>query len=113
MGSLVYLSFAAARRSSQPEPEHFWGPLLVLWVGSAARVALAIAHREVFETEATLALLCVTLIPLGVMRSWQQGRSLQHASQVEGPDVVQVNFAAAQARQRKRTRRDFTTPGAM
>jgi len=35
-----------------------------LWVGSVVRVALALAHRETFDIEATLALFCVIGLPL-------------------------------------------------
>jgi hypothetical protein len=113
MGSLVQLSFDPSPRASQTEPEHFWGPLLVLWVGSAARVTLALAHREVFETEATLALLCVVSIPLGALRSWRESRGVRRQSPAEPPPAVHINFADAKLRRAKRTRRDFNTRGAM
>jgi hypothetical protein len=51
------------------EREYFWVPLLVLWLGSVARVALAFAHHEVFETEASLALLCTILLPLAAVHA--------------------------------------------
>jgi len=35
----------------------------LLWVASVARVALELAHQRVFGVEATLALICVVLIP--------------------------------------------------
>jgi len=113
MGSLVHLSFDTARRSSRLEAEHFWGPLFVLWVGSVARVALAIAHREVFQTEATLAVLCVMLIPLSAVHSRKHGRALERALEVEKPGATCVNLAAAKARRSKRVRGDFTTRDAM
>lgn len=36
---------------------------MLLWVGSAARVALGLSSGEVFGVEATLALACVFLVP--------------------------------------------------
>lgn len=113
MGSLVQLSFDPARQAARAEPEHFWGPLLVLWVGSAARVALALAHREVFQTEATLAFLCVMLIPLGALRWWWESRTLRQEAPTEPHATVYVDFAAAKVRQAKRASRDFTTRGTM
>ncbi len=35
----------------------------VLWIGSAVRVVFALAHHEVFDNRATLALACVVLVP--------------------------------------------------
>jgi hypothetical protein len=35
-----------------------------LWIGSVARVALALWHHETFDIEATLALFCVLGLPL-------------------------------------------------
>ncbi len=40
-----------------------------LWICSAARVALAFAHRQTFDVEATLALLCALALPLFVLRA--------------------------------------------
>ena len=40
-----------------------------LWVCSAVRVALTFVHRETFDVEATLALLCVLALPLYILRT--------------------------------------------
>jgi Flp pilus assembly protein TadB len=42
---------------------------LFLWICSAARVALTLVHRQTFDVEATLALLCVLGFPLYVLRA--------------------------------------------
>jgi hypothetical protein len=42
---------------------------VVLWVGSVIRVALAVFHNEAFGAESTLALGCLLLLPLLVLRS--------------------------------------------
>jgi hypothetical protein len=42
---------------------------VVLWVGSVIRVALAVFHNEAFGAESTLALLCMLVLPLLVLRS--------------------------------------------
>jgi hypothetical protein len=41
----------------------------LLWVASVARVVLELVHRRAFGVEATLALVCVVLIPWLVWRS--------------------------------------------
>ncbi|HVY29280.1 MAG TPA: hypothetical protein VHB79_22125 [Polyangiaceae bacterium] len=81
MGSLVYLRPRSTRGVVQVAPlsaderEYFWAPLLVLWLGSLARVALAVAHHAAFEVEETLALACVILLPLAAIRAWLDARS--------------------------------------
>ncbi|MEI9938311.1 MAG: hypothetical protein WDO69_13910 [Pseudomonadota bacterium] len=40
-----------------------------LWLCSAVRVALTLAHRQTFDVEATLALLCVLALPLYMLRA--------------------------------------------
>lgn len=40
-----------------------------LWLCSAVRVGLTLAHRQVFDVEATLALLCVLAVPLYILRA--------------------------------------------
>lgn len=42
---------------------------LFLWLCSAARVALTLVHRQTFDVEATLALLCVLSLPLYILRT--------------------------------------------
>jgi hypothetical protein len=42
---------------------------LFLWLCSVLRVALAFAHRQTFDVEATLALLCVLALPLYILRA--------------------------------------------
>jgi len=42
---------------------------LFLWLCSAVRVGLALVHRQSFDVEATLALLCVLGLPLYVLRT--------------------------------------------
>jgi len=42
---------------------------VLLWIGSVARVALTLIHRQEFGVEATLALLCVMLLPGVILRS--------------------------------------------
>ena len=48
----------------------------LLWVGSVIRVALTLAHHEAFGVEASLALLCVVLLPVAIARS----RHAQHTA---------------------------------
>jgi Flp pilus assembly protein TadB len=40
-----------------------------LWLCSAVRVALTLVHRQTFDVEATLALLCVLALPLYILRT--------------------------------------------
>lgn len=40
-----------------------------LWICSVARVALTLVHRQTFDVEATLALMCVLALPLYILRS--------------------------------------------
>jgi hypothetical protein len=47
---------------------------IILWVGSVARVAAGALEDEVFQGEATLALLSVLLIPCWALWSWIQCR---------------------------------------
>ena len=42
---------------------------IVLWVGSVIRVALAMFHHEAFGAESTLALGCLLVLPLLLLRS--------------------------------------------
>ncbi len=42
---------------------------VLLWLGSFIRVALAIAHGEAFGVEASLALVCVLLLPAFNLRA--------------------------------------------
>ncbi|HYQ42418.1 MAG TPA: hypothetical protein VER11_10620 [Polyangiaceae bacterium] len=42
---------------------------LFLWLCSVVRVALTLAHHEVFDVEATLALLCTLGLPVYVLRT--------------------------------------------
>lgn len=42
---------------------------VLLWIGSVVRVALSLIHRQEFGVEATLALLCVLLLPGVILRS--------------------------------------------
>jgi hypothetical protein len=42
---------------------------VLLWLGSLVRVALAFAHREAFGVEASLALVCVLLLPAFILRA--------------------------------------------
>jgi hypothetical protein len=42
---------------------------VVLWLGSFIRVAIALAHGEVFGVEASLALVCVLLLPALILRA--------------------------------------------
>jgi hypothetical protein len=42
---------------------------VMLWLGSAFRVAIALMHHEAFGVEATLALLCAVLLPVAIVRS--------------------------------------------
>jgi hypothetical protein len=43
---------------------------LILWLGSLARVIAGTVNGDAFQGEATLALLCVVLIPCWGMASW-------------------------------------------
>jgi hypothetical protein len=82
MGTLVQLDDHRPGLAPAPEPEDLgdWDLLAIaalLWVTSVARVVLAFLHREVSETEATLAFLCVILIPwwwFAEQRRRQRGR---------------------------------------
>ena len=40
-----------------------------LWLCSVVRVALTLLHRETFDVEATLALMCVLALPLYILRA--------------------------------------------
>jgi len=42
---------------------------LLLWLFSVARVALTFAHHQVFDVEATMALLCALGLPVYVLRA--------------------------------------------
>jgi hypothetical protein len=42
---------------------------ILLWLGSVARVTLSLMHHEAFGVEATLALICATLLPVAIVRS--------------------------------------------
>ena len=75
MSTLIQLP---AQRPEQP-PSRFresaaelWPILALLWVASAARVALGLAAHEAFGAEATLALACVVLVPWFL---WSEVRS--------------------------------------
>ena len=46
-----------------------------LWLCSAGRAALTLVHRQAFDVEATLALLCVLGLPLYVFRTLRARRS--------------------------------------
>ena len=41
--------------------------VIVLWIGSVIRSALTVIHHETFGVEATLALVCVLLLPFLVL----------------------------------------------
>ncbi|MEO8905026.1 MAG: hypothetical protein ABI488_21435 [Polyangiaceae bacterium] len=41
---------------------------IVLWLASLIRVSFAFAHREAFGIEATLALMCLVLLPMFTIR---------------------------------------------
>ena len=74
MGSVVYLSRyrGVTHRDlplDMPAGDSDLRPIaIVLWVASLIRVGFALASREVFGGEATLALMCVVLLPLAVFR---------------------------------------------
>lgn len=75
MGTLVQFPLVRRRREvvrleTEPDRVAFWVPLLVLWLASGARVGLAFAHHEVFESEATLAFACLVALPLAGARRW-------------------------------------------
>jgi len=40
-----------------------------LWLCSVARAAFTLVHRQAFDVEATLALLCVLSLPLYILRA--------------------------------------------
>jgi Flp pilus assembly protein TadB len=53
-----------------PEGDSDLLPIAVfLWLCSALRVALTLVHRQPFDVEAPLALLCVLALPLYVLRA--------------------------------------------
>jgi hypothetical protein len=52
---------------------------LVLWMGSVARLVAGAGAGEAFHGEATLALLCVVLIPCWAIWSWLGFRAAKKA----------------------------------
>jgi len=64
---------AIARRDVSldlPEGDSDLLPIAVfLWICSVVRVALTLLHRQTFDVEATLALMCVLALPLYILRS--------------------------------------------
>jgi len=64
---------AIARRDVSldlPEGDSDLLPIAVfLWICSAVRVALTFAHRQTFDVEATLAVLCVLAVPIYILRA--------------------------------------------
>ncbi len=51
-----------------------------LWLCSALRVALTVAHRQAFDVEATLALLCVLALPLYILQARHARDSTRQSS---------------------------------
>ncbi len=64
---------AVARRNlplELPKGDSDLFPIAVfLWLCSVVRVALTLAHHEVFDVEATLALVCVLGLPVYILRA--------------------------------------------
>jgi hypothetical protein len=54
--------------------------LLIVWIVSLLRVAFGVLRHEAFGAEATLALLCVLLIPLLIIPSWLYPGTGRHVS---------------------------------
>ena len=75
MASVIQLSRyrAVARRDiplNIPAGDSDLRPVAVaLWAASVIRVALAMFHQEAFGAESTLALACIVVLPLLVLRS--------------------------------------------
>ena len=75
MGSLIQFPAQPRRsesgsRDSSLETVVFWPPLGAVWLAGLARVALAVAHREVFGAEATLAFVYLVALPLSAAWHW-------------------------------------------
>jgi hypothetical protein len=75
MGSLI--PFPEPPRRAEVEADDteldaavFWAPLMVVWVAGVARVALALAHRDAFGAEATLAFAYLLALPLAWAQRW-------------------------------------------
>jgi hypothetical protein len=75
MGPLIQITRyrAIARRDLPLDVPHGDSDLLpiavFLWICSAVRVALTLAHGQFFDIEATLALLCLVGLPVYVLRT--------------------------------------------
>jgi hypothetical protein len=76
MGRLIQLSRRRPTLEEPPSSVHGDSDLvpiaIILWVGSVLRVVAGAVEGEVMGTEASLALLCVVLIPCWLLRSWVQ-----------------------------------------
>lgn len=64
--------------SPLPEPAGETGGMLaafaLLWIPSAARLALAVHGHERFGFEPSLALAITALVPVALVRGWARGR---------------------------------------
>lgn len=74
--------------------------LALLWVASVYRVAVAAAEREVFGVEASLAFVCVFVIPSLGLRAWRarlRGRTERRA-------IVELSWLRRRAAELRRRR---------
>src|SRR6186997_892461 len=79
MGRLIRLSRHRLELDEPPSSAHGDSDLvplaIILWIGSVLRVVAGAVEGEVMRSEATLALLCVVLIPCWLVWSWVDAAS--------------------------------------
>jgi membrane protein implicated in regulation of membrane protease activity len=57
---------------------------IILWIGSVARVAAGGFEDDAFSAEATLALICVVLVPCWLLWSWARFEAEKKRDSVRG-----------------------------
>lgn len=60
---MFHMATLISRLKCGARDRDLWGVAAVLWLVSLVRVALGLAHHEVFGVEATAAFACVVAIP--------------------------------------------------
>jgi hypothetical protein len=80
MGTVIRLSGRSRAQpqlsaSSELSDWDLWAVGLLLWAASLARVGQAVAEREVFGAEASLAFLCTFALPALALRRWLYRRA--------------------------------------
>jgi hypothetical protein len=81
MGTLHELPDFARPDEADPSDWAFGAVLFVVWVCSVARVSAAVATREVFGVEASLAFVCTLALPWCALRAWLRHRARRQALQ--------------------------------